>query len=347
MTAIDADPVESVRAVPWLAPLGPEALRRFQSVVRPVRFAPGATILAELEVGDELYVLTSGTARVTVLAGKGERREIATLGAGDACGEISVLTQDLRSATVTAATEVRALRLERPQFERLIASYPSIAVHFARVLATRLADADAALDELIDPPQPSQAGDPQSAIDRLAGRASAVVPERATLRRAWRELVVSRRREMPFVALASFLAVLLAVRLGVGALCLRGDGLFGFLRGAYTAGIALVFLSTAASLVRFRVGVQRVLAATFGAGFALILNELSVFLAFDTFYLNMTTRDPRMAFDVVALYRRSESEWAIALMGSLLVLLTYLRHFLRRSAFVLLAKVRSPKTSAP
>jgi hypothetical protein len=87
-----------------------------------------------------------------------------------------------------------------------------------------------------------------------------------------------------------------------------------------------------------------------GAGFALILNELSVFLAFDTFYLDMTTRDPAMAFNVEALYRRSESGRAVALMVAALLMLTYVRHFLQRSAFVLLSRLRAsardPRPSA-
>ena len=48
-----------------------------------------------------------------------------------------------------------------------------------------------------------------------------------------------------------------------------------------------------------------------------------------------------------SLYRRSESHWAIALMLSLLVMLTYLRHFLRRSVWVLLGKLHAPKAKGP
>ena len=62
------------------------------------------------------------------------------------------------------------------------------------------------------------------------------------------------------------------------------------LRTAYTRGIALAFLSTAAALLRFRANWQRSIAGVLGAGFALILDEPSAFLAFDVFYLDMTTR---------------------------------------------------------
>ena len=77
-----------------------------------------------------------------------------------------------------------------------------------------------------------------------------------------------------------------------------------------------------------------------GAGFALILNELSVFLAFDTFYLDMTQRDPGMIFDVEKLYHRTESEWAVALALAVLLMLTFLYRFFRRSLFVVRARLR-------
>src|SRR5207245_888050 len=147
---------------------------------------------------------------------------------------------------------------------------------------------------------------------RLTGRMAAVTPTRGSLSRAWRELVVSRARELPFVALLSFLLTLVLIRLLVWAAVAAGAPLFALLRGAYTSGIALVLLSTATALMRFRPGTRRLIAAGCGIGLALIVNELSVFLAFDVFYVDMTTRDPAMVFDVERLYRRSESQWASA-----------------------------------
>ena len=153
--------------------------------------------------------------------------------------------------------------------------------------------------------------------------------------------MIGRRRELPFLALASFVVALALVRLGAWAFERAGGGLFGYLRAAYSGGIALLFLSTAASLLRFRQRVQRVVAMVFGVGIALILNELSVFLAFDTFYLDMTTRDPHMVFNVETLYRRDESAWAVAVMLAFLAQLAFLRRFFRRSVFVLLARLRT------
>jgi len=324
----------ALRGVRWLAELSEEALDDVIEAGQEARFAAGRTLLGELESGDDLYIIVDGEARVTVAAGQAAPLQVATLGPGDTCGELSLLTRELRSATVTAETEVRALRIERLDFEPLLARHPRIAVHFAREVAGRLRDADAALDGMLE----RGAAAPEAS--RLTGRMAAVTPTRGSFARAWRELVVSRSRELPFVALMSFLLTLILIRLAVWAAEAAGAPLFALLRGAYTSGIALVVLSTATALMRFRPSTRRWIAIGCGVGFALIVNELSVFLAFDVFYVDMTTRDPTMVFNVEDLYRRSESQWAIALIALFLIQATYLGRFYRRVWFIAGARLR-------
>jgi hypothetical protein len=203
--------------------------------------------------------------------------------------------------------------------------HPQIAVHFAKAVATRLEATDHALDEVL-----------------THGRSSPLAPlAKGSFARAWRELVASRRRELPFVALSAFVVTLVAIRLLVDAFLAAGAGLFDLLRAAYTSGFLIVILSAAMSFMRFSASVRRGVAVAYGVGFALIVNELSVFLAFDTFYLDMTTRDPNLLFSVENLYRRTEGEWGIALVLAILVQATYLRGFYRRSAFILGARLRA------
>lgn len=325
---------EVLKRVSWLECVGDPELERLLAGAAECKFQPGESLIAELELGEELYILLDGTARVTIASERGEPKELGSLCAGDACGEISLLSRGLHSATATATTPVVALRLPRPEFERIVSRHPAIAVHFAKEISRRVVEMDRLLDELLSESDATAA----AAIHRLSGRTPAVVPARASIRRAWRELVLSRRRELPFFALAAFVVTLLAVRLGARWLEHLGVGLFAFLRAAYSLGILLVFISTAVALVRFRPRILSIVSIVYGAGFALILNELSVFLAFDIFYLDMTTPDPALILDVEALYRRSESAWAIALMIAFLAQLTFLRGFYRRSLLVIRAR---------
>lgn len=321
--------LEALQAVPWLAALDARELVDVARIATVVHFRPGAPLVGELEIGDELYVLVRGRAQVSVAAGDG-RRDLNVLGPGDTCGELSLLTHQLRSATVGAVDGVEALRLGRAEFDVLVTRHPTIAVFFANEIAKRVVETDAVLDALLLP----ATADGTDGSERLVGKASAVVAPQGSIARAWRELVVNHRQELPFLALLSFTATLLLVRLAARALEVRGMSLFDFLRAAYLAGIGAVLTSTAVSLVRFRRDVQRAVALVFGVGFALVLNELPVFLAFDSFYLDMQTADPKLVFSVETLYRRSEGVWAATLAIAFLVQLTFLRRFYRRAAFV-------------
>lgn len=325
----------AMRGVKWLASLGEAALDEVIDSGERVRFAPGRTIVRELEIGDSVYILVDGEAAVTVSEGPAGPVELGRIGAGEAVGELSVLTRELRSATVTALGEVEALRIDRWAFEQLLRRWPRIAVHFTREIGARLDDSDRALDALLD------AGERDPAVARrLSGVTAAVVPSRGSLSRAWRELVVARRGDLPFLALAAFLVTLVSIRLVVFAVHAAGGEIFGLLRAAYTSGIALLLLGVASSFARFSPRARKSIAIAYGVGFALVFNELSVFLAFDTFYLDMTTRDPQLVFSVDTLYRRSESAWALVLAIFVLVQMTYLRRFYRRSGFILATRLR-------
>ena len=334
MSELSAAAREVLHNVPWLAMLGPSALDEVAAAGDAVHFAPGQRMIGELEIGDDFYLLLEGQARATVAAGQATPLEVGTLGAGQSCGELALLTRELRSATVTATTQVEALRLHRVDFEALIARHPQIAVHFAREMAARLGDTDRALDALL--------GGNGAAPDarRLSGVFTAVTPERGSLVRAWRELVASRTQDLPFLALAAFLITWIGIRVIVWGFERAGVDLFSLLRTAYLSGIVLVIGSTATSLLRFSPRARRAVAVAYGIGFALIFNEISVFLAFDTFYIDMTTRDPDMSFSVEALYRRTESRWAVALAVAALLQATYLRRFYRRVLFILVTRLR-------
>jgi CRP-like cAMP-binding protein len=316
--------LETLRRVPWLASLTTTELEAVAKVGSNVTFAAGVPLVSELEVGDDLFILLEGEARVTVSQGGREPRTVGQLRAGDVCGEIAVLTRELRSATVTATSPVQALRIGRAGFEALIKRHPAIATHFLRIIATRVADSAQTLEQALSSVTP-----PRSATQH-----------RFSLRDAWRELVVSHGHELPFIALTAFIVTLVTLRVSVWVTDPSDHVLFELLRTAYTTGFVLVFASTATSLLRFRRRLQRLLAVLYGIGFALILNELSVFLAFDTFYLDMTRRDPNLVFNVQALYQRQESEWAIVVMLAVLIQLTFLRRFYQRLIFVLSLRLR-------
>ncbi len=173
-----------------------------------------------------------------------------------------------------------------------------------------------------------------------AGRPARSSSIRASIRRAWHDLVVARSRDLGFIALAAFAVTLVVVRLAV-FLAFRFDvAPRGALRAAYLTGFALLIGSAWTSVTFFRSSLRRWIAAAYGIGCALIANELGVTLAFDIFYRDIHTPDPTTPFDIERLYRRTEPHRAIVLALAILVQAAYLRPFYRLAAFVLRTRLR-------
>jgi CRP/FNR family transcriptional regulator, cyclic AMP receptor protein len=109
-------------------------LSRIASLADEIDAPQGKVLIREGEPGREFFVVVDGRARATV----GERTRVAPLGPGSSFGEISLLDQGLRSATVTAETDMRLLVLDSRSFSALIEEVPSVARKVLRVLAERL-----------------------------------------------------------------------------------------------------------------------------------------------------------------------------------------------------------------
>ncbi|HEY2366949.1 MAG TPA: cyclic nucleotide-binding domain-containing protein [Polyangiaceae bacterium] len=292
------------------------------------KYRAGARLVSELESGADVFVILTGEAEVSV-EGQDDKLVLGTLAAGNAFGEMSSLTGELRSATVTAKTDVEALVIADADFDRLRERRPRIAVALVRVLAKRLADAEKTVDALYTGQLPNEARKDRPLVLR-----------RGSIGRVWSELVAGRGRDLTFLALASFVVTLLCVR-GIVHMSFRFDfAPRDVLRTLYMTGFFLVLLSSAASVLTFRPTYRRYIALAYGIGGALILNELGVTLAFDIFYKDIHTPDPNVAFDVERLYRRTEPLRAIVIGLVVLVQAAYLRTFYQRAWFILRTRLR-------
>lgn len=122
---------------------------------------------------------------------------------------MSSLTGELRSATVTAATDVEVLVVRDADFHCLRERRPLIAVAMVRVLAQRLRAVEQSVDALL-----SFTGDRARPAQMAAGAGAAGGSQRGSLGRVWSEMVVSRRRDLAFLTLAAFVLTLVLVRAG-------------------------------------------------------------------------------------------------------------------------------------
>jgi hypothetical protein len=316
-----------LRRVPFLGDLDQPAMAAVWAAgtIRAVR--DGARLMTELEAGDEVFLLLEGRVEISIgTGGHSPPRHVAWLEAGAALGEVAAFTGELRSATATARGPATVLVFARDAFRDLCGRYPHIAVGLARVLAARQKETDRAIAAF---------------LGRNEGAAPTPPPAAGLWRRAWVELVQSRRREAPFLILSSFIIALVAARVGVFLAVKLGAPLLPVLRLLYLGGLGLTALAALLALLYFRPFLRRAVSVAYGAGLALAFNELSVFIAFDVFYLDMRTRDLRLEFDVARLYHRSESIYALVLLLVVALQAAYLHRFYRRLAFDASVHVRS------
>ncbi len=322
--------LDVLRRVQFLAVLEDEALAEVSAGARRVRYRPGERILGELEAGADVWVVVEGKVEVSVESGAGGRFLLGTFEAGCAFGEMSSLTGELHSASVDAVTDVEALVIPDADFDRLRERRPEVAVALVRLLGARLSAAERTVDDLLEDRE--RGGVP--------GPAPAAGLRRGSIARAWRELVVNRRRDLGFLSFAGFVATLLVIRAAV-YLSFRFEVMpSGLLRAAYLAGFALLGLSAMSALLTFRHPARRVIALVYGVACALILNELGVTLAFDIFFKDIHTADPTVPFDIERLYHRTEPARAVLIGLLVLVQAAYLRRFYRRAGFVLATRAR-------
>jgi CRP/FNR family transcriptional regulator, cyclic AMP receptor protein len=99
----------------------------------------GRELTTEGTTGYEFFFIASGTATV-----KRKKRKVATLKAGDYFGELALLADVPRNATVVADTDMELYVVDRRQFSALVRDVPEIAVKLLKGLALRLSEADTA-----------------------------------------------------------------------------------------------------------------------------------------------------------------------------------------------------------
>jgi MFS family permease len=109
-----------LRGVPFLAPLPLPTLEHLASELQPVTFDAGGCVMAEGDAGDRFYVVREGELRVS--AGG---REVATVGPGGYVGEIALLRDVPRTATVTAVGPVSLFALDRDEFLAAVTGHAS------------------------------------------------------------------------------------------------------------------------------------------------------------------------------------------------------------------------------
>ena len=128
-----------LRRVPLFARLAPEDLQRIAAVAVQRDFEEGAILIREGDVGDALFVLIDGRVRVIHHDADGVEHQIRTYEAGDHIGELAILRERPRAATVIAdGGSVRVLALEGEAVMAILRERPDAAMAMLATLAERI-----------------------------------------------------------------------------------------------------------------------------------------------------------------------------------------------------------------
>ncbi|MHA1600047.1 MAG: cyclic nucleotide-binding domain-containing protein [Alphaproteobacteria bacterium] len=128
--------VEILRKTPLFANIDPAKLKLMCFASERLTFKPGQSLFDQGDTADSAYIIVSGTADVIVNTGKPS--VVAKVAKNDIVGEIAILCDVPRTATVAATSELTTLKITKDLFFRMVTDFPEMGVEVMRVLAHRL-----------------------------------------------------------------------------------------------------------------------------------------------------------------------------------------------------------------
>ena len=128
---------ELLRRIPFFSEIEPARLKLLAFMSERVGFDPGKNLCRQGDPADAAYLIIEGEADI-ILEGPAGPITVATLGANEIVGEIGILCDVPRNATVRAKDRLVALRIAKDPFMRMVREFPTMAVSIMRELAHRL-----------------------------------------------------------------------------------------------------------------------------------------------------------------------------------------------------------------
>lgn len=145
LTGLDASTSkELLRRIPLFSEISEKDLDHLFSMARQIFVPSGELVIREGEHGDAMYVLLEGQIEVTKCQG-GRDVVLARRGSGDFIGEMSLLQEAPRYASVRTLRDCRFLVVSKEAFDSLVSCSPSVPLTIARVLLQRLQGGEAML----------------------------------------------------------------------------------------------------------------------------------------------------------------------------------------------------------
>lgn len=131
------DEVKMLQQVPLFAGVSSAKLKLLAFTSDRVTYRADEALFQQGDTGDAAFVILTGRADILVDSPKGKIK-VAEVGENSIVGEIAILCDVARTATVTARTQIEALRISKENFFKLMLDFPEMSLQVVRVLADRL-----------------------------------------------------------------------------------------------------------------------------------------------------------------------------------------------------------------
>lgn len=140
--------IDSLHHIPFFRSLSPETLLMISAKLQKIHFEHGEIIFDEGSFGEALYLIESGQVKVSVSTAVGQpERVINYLGPGNFFGEMALLLDQRRSATITATIDADLWVLHKADMDDLLVDHPQLALQITKELSSRLSDATREIDK--------------------------------------------------------------------------------------------------------------------------------------------------------------------------------------------------------
>ena len=135
---------EFLKRVSWFQDLDNKSLEAISNAAVEQTYQPGQLIMRQGDTGVGAFIIRNGKVEI-IQERDGKEQRIATLGPGDVVGEMALLDEFPRSASVRAIEPTTALGIQRWHFKGILESHPQLALALLPILTRRIRSAEGVL----------------------------------------------------------------------------------------------------------------------------------------------------------------------------------------------------------
>ena len=151
-----ASKLEQLSKVPIFSKLGPGDVEELGKIVTVKSYAPDSTVFFQDEPSDSMYMLLSGSVKVSDRSADGHEKILAVLGPGEIFGEFAMLDGHPRSAGVTTCERSELVSISQKDFRKFASSRPAVLWSVIEALCERIRNTNAGMLELASKEVPTR-----------------------------------------------------------------------------------------------------------------------------------------------------------------------------------------------